>query len=599
MVVKCYILYKLIFVDEILNTLPLMQYLNLMKPIQRISSIAIKLFFFTICIQAQIIQPSNSSDWHLSGLSEVVHPTKIQNVAEVYNLAGDGITDDAVKIQNALNLAKPGTVLFFPAGNYLLENYLIVPSNIVLRGENANLTKFKFRLAGLANPDVNCINITNYQYGNFVPAISGYTKGSSSIEVEDASGFSIGSYGEIQQENDAAVMYTQQSWNVSWADNAVGQLFKIVDIQANTLFISPPLNISFQNMLNPVIRPTQLKENVGIENLAIERLDIGEGNHIIFTNTANCWVWNIESKKTVKSHIWAFNSLHLQIQDSYFHQSYNYGGGGHGYGVTLGAHVTHCLVENNIFKTLRHAMMVKEGANGNVFAYNYSIDPTWTNFFSIPADISVHGHYPYMNLFEGNIVQKISCTDFWGPAGPGNTFFRNRIETLNLSIEDYSHEQNLIGNEMTNFINGVFIEFTVNNTLVHGNNENGNISWSTDINSQMLPNSYYLNQFWMDYDFPSIGPEFALNEGSNPAKDRYDNQAINSCYTGRSKKYEDYVFPDDFAEMVDNQILTSSSVSVLNNSSVQLKAAKRLQFNSGFKVEEGATFKAAIATCTN
>jgi len=94
---------------------------------------AIQLFLFSNHLKAQIINSNNRSDWTLSGLAEIVHPQKIQNVAEVYNLAGDGITDDAVKIQNAINLALPGTVLYFPAANYLLENYLTLPSNIVLR----------------------------------------------------------------------------------------------------------------------------------------------------------------------------------------------------------------------------------------------------------------------------------------------------------------------------------------------------------------------------------------------------------------------------------------------------------------------------------
>jgi len=30
-----------------------------------------------------------------------------------------------------------------------------------------------------------------------------------------------------------------------------------------------------------------------------------------------------------------------------------------------------------------------------------------------PADISVHGHYAYSNLFEGNIVQEITVSDYW------------------------------------------------------------------------------------------------------------------------------------------------------------------------------------------
>ncbi|MBM4395981.1 MAG: hypothetical protein FJ087_09850 [Deltaproteobacteria bacterium] len=53
-------------------------------------------------------------------------------------------------------------------------------------------------------------------------------------------------------------------------------------------------------------------------------------------------------------------------------------------------------------------MMVTTGANGNVFGYNYSRDPYRSetiNDFS--GDISVHGHWPFANLFEGNVVANV------------------------------------------------------------------------------------------------------------------------------------------------------------------------------------------------
>ena len=68
-------------------------------------------------------------------------------------------------------------------------------------------------------------------------------------------------------------------------------------------------------------------------------------------------------------------SSHLEVTGSYFHDAYMYDGTGtKGYGITLNNHSGLCLVSNNIFKHLRHAMMTKTGANGNVFAYNYSIE---------------------------------------------------------------------------------------------------------------------------------------------------------------------------------------------------------------------------------
>ena len=73
--------------------------------------------------------------------------------------------------------------------------------------------------------------------------------------------------------------------------------------------------------------------------------------------------------------------------------------------------------------------MAKQGANGNVFAYNYSLDPYRSEDpHDAGSDMLLHGHYPFANLFEGNIGESIIVDDTWGPAGPYNTFFRNRAD---------------------------------------------------------------------------------------------------------------------------------------------------------------------------
>lgn len=66
------------------------------------------------------------------------------------------------------------------------------------------------------------------------------------------------------------------------------------------------------------------------------------------------------------------NSSHITISGSYFHDAFDYGGDGSGYGVEVCNYTSDCRIENNILHTLRHAMIAHEGANGNVFGYNYS-----------------------------------------------------------------------------------------------------------------------------------------------------------------------------------------------------------------------------------
>lgn len=174
------------------------------------------------------------------------------------------------------------------------------------------------------------------------------------------------------------------------------------------------------------------------------------------------------------------------VRDSYFHDAYEFGGGGHGYGANVGGHSSDCLIENNVFKHLRHPMLVQVGATGNVFGYNYSIEPnsdgSWT-----PCDISLHGHYPSMNLFEGNTVQEIDVSDYWGPVGPGNTFLRNTVESEGIDVLDHSHGQNIIGNQLGTGKNRITIHESVKGTFVYGNQPD-----TSGTNSD-IPASYYLS----------------------------------------------------------------------------------------------------------
>ena len=57
------------------------------------------------------------------------------------------------------------------------------------------------------------------------------------------------------------------------------------------------------------------------------------------------------------------------------------------------------------------------------------------------CDISLHGFYPLMNLFEGNVVEFIHSSDHWGPSGPTHT--KN-----DFMISDNSDFQNVIANEI-------------------------------------------------------------------------------------------------------------------------------------------------------
>jgi hypothetical protein len=141
----------------------------------------------------------------------------------------------------------------------------------------------------------------------------------------------------------------------------------------------------------------------------------------------------------------------------------------------------------------------------------------------------VHGHFPYANLFEGNIIQNYMIDHYWGPAGPYNTFFRNRTQLYGIIMTNSngydSNLQNLVGNEAPN--TGLFMgNYIISGTqhIQHGNNIRGTVTpTGTGTVSDL---SFYLTStpdFWTNSgNWPTIGYPNAGNTGSIPAKVRYD-----------------------------------------------------------------------------
>ena len=158
-----------------------------------------------------------------------------------------------------------------------------------------------------------------------------------------------------------------------------------------------------------------------------------------------------------------------------------------------------------------------------MFAYNYSVE-TLSEGSWIPCDVSLHGHFPDMNLFEGNTVQKIDISDYWGPVGPGNTFLRNRVEAYGFRIMDHSHFQNVIGNELVSEKQDIEIHDSVEGSFVHGNFIHGAMTWRADVGDRTLPTSLYLTEkpdFFGDLAWPVTGADLLPDAGKIPAELRF------------------------------------------------------------------------------
>jgi hypothetical protein len=485
---------------------------------------------------------SRRTDWTQAGYPGEI-PSMNENIVIVtdHGVRGNGTTDDHDAIQSLIDHTDGPAVLYFPAGNYRIESALTLKPGIVLRGEGSDATHLDFF------SDEGCMTIRGRTSGSFVSLQSGYQKNADRIVVADASGFHPGGGAMIRQEDIEAVDPTGEWAASSWVpEYVVGQMVDIVAVDGNTLTIDPPLNFSFSSEMHPEIRPVDYIRQVGVEDLHIHRINTGTiTNNISMDYAADSWIRNVESDFTQKYHISISRSLHLEIRECYIHDALSKGGGGQGYGASLSTYATAILVEDNIFDELRHAMIVQLGVNGCVFGYNYAqrnySDDGWDKTY-----ISVHGHYPYMNLFEGNIIGMVGMADYWGASGPGNTLFRNRVVGTDkhanfgphrgIMVDDYSHGQNIIGNELTGSQTQITFDGytdsaqgTSRDVLVHGNNVHGTIEWDPAFPDHVLPASFYLSSkpgFFETGQWPSLGADMDPGTGSIPAKERFDRQAF-------------------------------------------------------------------------
>jgi len=439
----------------------------------------------------------------------------VYNVLETKpSLINDGKSDNSILLQKLINNKNdyPSPAIFlFPKGVYIFNHPVYLKSGRIIKGEGPSKTRF------ISNSTSHIFLIFESQ-GNAKKIFKTNTlvkKGDNKLIISNLHDFPKVKYVEIYTSNDSIII--DKTWDRSWTKNLLGSINRINKISGDTLFLEFPFRVDFPQR-EIFVRPIRTIANVGFENFSVKANNPKmKGHNFLFLNAVNSWIDHIQSELTGRSHVSIIQSAKISVNHSFFHKSFTYGGGGHAYGVECGLHTTNCLVQNNIFDSLRHSMMVHLGANGNVFAYNYSTHPVWSEK-GIPPDISVHGHYPYYNLFEGNEVEKIACTDYWGQAGPGNTFYRNRVRGEGIFIH-HADKSIAIGNELIRDSAQIQISHSKQVIVKH------NIIGKKVIKpiTPPLPYSLYLEQkpsFFKVYKWPPFG--FTQNSTNLPAKKRYD-----------------------------------------------------------------------------
>lgn len=517
---------------------------------------------------AQTVIPNEQTvNWSASGIALVPPPALgWVNVLD-YGAPNDGSSNchEAITASIAALNGQAG-VVYFPEGDYLLQNTVNLPSGVILRGESAEESRI---LLDMASSGTHGFTASGGAASSFISLLNAPQKGDTQLQVTNTSSYNVGDYLELLEDNDPV-------WDtspISWAANSKGQIVRIAAIEGNNLQLEQAIRINYSLPFNPRVRVLTPAQHIGIECLYLERLadvSTGSGYNIRFTHVANSWVSGIHSNKSVGPHIGLSACTNIEIKNNYLHHAFTYdGSGARGYGVMLFHHTGECLVSNNIFEHLRHSMSLKQGANGNVVSYNYSFDGYRSEFPNgFAADISMHGHYAFANLLEGNTVGLLWIDDYWGPSGPFNTYFRNHLTGFGLfTSSPLSNQQHFVGNDISNpqLLEGLYV-IVGDNHIEYGNNHKGTIKPSgTEVLNEA---SYYLSEapnFWNStIAWPNIGYPNAPNSSPIPAQERYNNGQFSLC--------EERNPPKRFYA----QLLLAGAYNTSNNNMTTLLAANNL-----------------------
>jgi PKD repeat protein len=472
---------------------------------------------------------------------------------------GDGIQDDTAALRAAISNCPVGQVVFIPQGIYRISNSLPINKGIVVRGEGWDKTKI------IQYSSKNTFDIYNYGTENITNLTAGYSKGSDTVVVSDASSLNVNDPVLIDQKNDPELVSSVGTGGYcSWCglDNGTRSMGEIKLIKAkngNTLTLNNPLYYNYKSQYLPRLiqlagaPPYAPVRYAGIEDLYIEyAAGTSAGNAIIMRYSIYCWVKGVESCNTTQLHIAiSYGSYGNEVRYSYVHgvQPGNFTAS-RGYGISMDGNTTDNLIEDNILYFLHGPVIIGSmGGAGNVVAYNYfektshDGNPNW-----FMASSGTHGAHTYMNLWEGNVMERMDFDDYWG-SGSHNMIFRNWISgktsvTQNLITVDVlslNYYLTFVGNvlgsigqtgtvEQIPFLGfdnnrviwkvgfagantGMPTDLKVAQTIIrHGNFDyiSGTTSWDAYIASRSIPDSLYLSSkpaWFRDLPWPPFKPD--------------------------------------------------------------------------------------------
>jgi hypothetical protein len=360
------------------------------------------------------------------------------------------------------------TVLFLPPGKYeVFANSMmrISRSNVVIRGAGPDLTIISRESAKRESVGGHCdantgaiiASVCNPSWkGSRVNWVGGYGRGETNIQLASGGLFAAGDWILLRMSGDTGCELMDKHLNGGSSADGFVHITQVVDATGSDLEIDRPLRFGYDRPgctghSAAVFEPI---ERVGFESLRMTSspsIPVGPNSHsdikfvhLQFTAAVDSWL--IDSKidrgydrwfsSGYSSGIWVQGNEFDDLDETIFFDTE---------GIYLADGAADSIVENNICTGTRVCQKIDNGAEGSVYAYNY----TRQDQHKCERSFFNHGHFVRETLIEGNDIDcEITVADsFWGRNGPRHTAYRNRNVSNVCTSGHWSIVVNEDGNE--------------------------------------------------------------------------------------------------------------------------------------------------------
>lgn len=353
-------------------------------------------------------------------------------------------TATAAMIQHSLDTCPSNQVVMLTNGTFTMNDVLIVPSYVTLRGHGitntspSDYTLLKWTSGGNTDGLIGFDNNFDDTWGATVRTLTNCVQGSTNIGTTVAHGWTAGDIVLIDMKGNNGVGIAGASppitnagslGTATWVGResgvrCIGQWVEILTVPTiYTATIDTPLYWSYTNTPQGV-EMTGITKYAGIESLTIDNLTTANNPTLGLFGAVNCWATNVEFRGNYYKTCWSYGAHRWSLLHCYIKGNAPIGNdrdaqydSQRAYGWFMGPHTSASLFQDNIFEKLTLGFGYEGAAAGNVFAYNLITNIWWKDTGDSPRRFGplVHGPHPFMNLYEGIWTSdRVRSDEYWG-----------------------------------------------------------------------------------------------------------------------------------------------------------------------------------------